>query len=621
MLPNWSYQEISVARPPERMSVSEWADRFRVLDRRISAKPGPWRTSFTPYLKDVMDYWTNPEVEEIVICKAAQSGGTEAALNCLGYSIDQDPSSALIVYPSLEIAEWTSENRIQPMVEASSRLREKFLHNESDRLELQFPGMYLVLAGANSPASLASRPVRYLIFDEIDKYPPFSGKEASPLKLGKERTKSFSSNRKILYISTPTLSNKGIWLYMRSSDLILHYYVPCPHCGQLQKLSFSQIKWAEYLTEKYDKLGDNLEERRSLEQKIRDSAWYECEHCKKTIYDKDKPEMLLKGKWLPKEKATGPVRRVAFHWNSLYAPMLTFGDVAAEFISSKNLPETLMNFINSWLAEPWEEKATALKSDIVLKAAWTHSRGIVPNNALVLTAGVDIQKGHMFYVIRAWGERLTSWLVDYGRCENWQEVEDVIVNRQYKAEDGGISFQVKLAMIDSGYRTDEVYDFCAIFSDVCKPVKGSSKPLRAPYSISSIDKDEIGGLKLWIADGDYYKSLIHGRLRKKPGSYGSWMIFKNCSREYADQICAERKITLYDQRTKRTRQSWEPISQHAQNHLLDAEVYAAVAADVLGVRYLVAEDEISSEAYTQQTQEETTDTEEWIPRTEGWLRV
>jgi phage terminase large subunit GpA-like protein len=81
--------------PPEDLTVSEWADRHRVVSaRKGNPEPGPWRTSRTPYLREIMDAAGDPDVEFIAVVKPAQVGGSEGAIrNPLGYWIDQDPGA------------------------------------------------------------------------------------------------------------------------------------------------------------------------------------------------------------------------------------------------------------------------------------------------------------------------------------------------------------------------------------------------------------------------------------------------------------------------------------------------------------------------------------------------
>jgi phage terminase large subunit GpA-like protein len=156
--------------------------------------------------------------------------------------------------------------------------------------------------------------------------------------------------------------------------------------------------------------------------------------------------------------------------------------------------------------------------------------------------------------------------------------------------------QINLAFIDSGDQTDEVYEFCSAHAGFVFPCKGSSSRLtRAPISESKVERDDIGGMRLFILDGHYYKSFIAGRLKRetdKPGSFNVYNADDELAwlRVYADQLCSEQLVTKIDSQG-RTVDSWEPITSHAANHLLDAECYAIAAAERANVRYLVEDDE------------------------------
>ena len=231
-----------------------------------------------------MDAFTDPYVEEITVMAASQVGKTEGMFNMLGYLIDQDPGPTLVVLPRESDAKSVSYNRVLPMIYGSPVLRNRIPVNSDDitKLEYRFDRMILFFAGSNSPADLASRPIRYLFLDEIDKYPRFSGREADPIKLATERQKTFW-NKKTVKVSTPTTRDGYIFREFEKSDQ-RRFFVPCPHCGGYQILVFGQIKWPEH--------------ERSAER-IRNErlAWYECEHCKKRIDDYQKQQMLPHGKW------------------------------------------------------------------------------------------------------------------------------------------------------------------------------------------------------------------------------------------------------------------------------------------------------------------------------------
>lgn len=572
---DWFPEELEAFKPPERYTVSEWADNFRVLTN-ISAEPGRWRTNRTPYLKEPMDKFTDPLIEQIVLCFGAQLGKTETELNMIGYALDQTQSPVMMVYPTDAIAKFASDKRVQPMIKSVKSISDNFDEN-SKLLELDFNnGNYMVLVGANSPSSLASRSIKYLFFDEIDKYPAFSGKEADPIKLAKERTKTFV-DKKIVMVSTPTVESGNIWQALMNANERRQYYVPCPHCGVSQTLKFKQIKWP-------DEHNDNAD-------MIRDTAYYECEHCGEHIYDKHKMEMLRHGEWRAANKPQSKVRSISYHLSSIYSPWVTFGDVAYEFKNSKGTPASLMNFINSWLAEPWRSAKTKSTQTLHFTES-TYDRGVVPDKATLLIASVDVQLDHFWWEVRAYAPGVKSYLIDYGQASTWNDLEEIIVNREYPSEYGEPR-QVMKAGIDSGFRTDEVYQFCARFPEICIPLKGSSnhKTLTAPYSMSSVEKGVIGGLKLYVLNTDYWKDFIFARMVRPTDEVCTIHLFKDCPQEYTDHLRSEEKQETRNVKTGEVTVQWKPLTGHPTNHLLDTCTYNAAVADIAGVKYLTEPEE------------------------------
>ncbi|WP_308511677.1 terminase gpA endonuclease subunit [uncultured Veillonella sp.] len=568
---NWFPEELDAFKPPERYTVSEWADNFRVLTN-ISAEPGRWRTNRTPYLKEPMDKFTDPLIEQIVLCFGSQIGKTEAELNMIGYALDQTQSPVMMVYPTDTIAKFASDKRVQPMIKSVKSISDNFDEN-SKLLELDFNnGNYMVLVGANSPSNLSSRSIKYLFFDEIDKYPAFSGKEADPIKLAKERTKTFV-DKKIVMVSTPTVESGNIWQAFMNANERRQYYVPCPHCGVSQTLKFKQIKWPEEHNDNADM--------------IRDTAYYECEHCGGHIHDKHKMEMLRHGKWEAVNASQSKVRSISYHLSSIYSPWVTFGDVAYEFKNSKGTPASLMNFINSWLAEPWRSAKTKSTQNMQFTES-TYPCGIVPDKAVLLIASVDVQLDHFWWEVRAYAPGVKSYLIDYGQASTWEDLEVIIIHREYPSEFGEPR-QIMKAGIDSGFRTDEVYQFCSRFPEVCIPLKGSSNhtTMTAPYTMTSLEKGVVGGLKLYVLNTDYWKDFIFARMVRPINEDGTIHLYKDCPQEYSDHLRSEEKQEHRNVKTGAVTVQWKPLTSHPVNHLLDTCTYNAAVADIAGVKYLM----------------------------------
>lgn len=591
-------------QPPENLTVSEWAEKYRMLDSKTSAMPGPWRNEKTPYLREIMDEFINYDTEEIIFCKPSQVGGTEAMQNMLGYVIQQDPSPTLIVYPTDTLAESISKNRLEPMIRASKPLRKLYNENESSKLELQFDGMYLSLNGANSPSALASKAIKYLFLDEVDKYPGASKKEADPIRLARERTKTFTNQRKIYMTSTPTLQTGHIWQALQGADIEKHYFVPCPHCGEYIELKFSNLRFPN---------GDDLDNSERA-----DMAVYVCQECGCKITDQDRDNMIRYGEWREVRRNTKASKKVAFWINTLYSPFVRFSEIVKEFLDSKDNPDLLQNFVNSWLAEPWEDTKLKTDADMVMERQTDLPQLVVPSWARYLTAGVDVQETCLYWTIRAWGPYITSQNIAHGQALSFQDIESTM-NTPYLTESGE-QVIVSLCLIDSGYDADSTYDFCATNSEWAMPVKGASNPMMSHFKTSKINKvdSKAYGMNLVLVDGDKYKDMIASRMRKDNGK-GAWMVYEGCDREYAEQVTSEHKVN--EKSGSRVVQRWRPKHSHIDNHYLDCEVYSLAAADILGVRmlHLQVEAERKEQLQRQQEEQQETPEENWIRANEHWV--
>ena len=564
----------NIFTPPDNMTVSEWADKYRVLDSRSSKMPGQWKTARVPYLREIMDSINRDEVEEIVVCAGVQSGKTETLFNFLGWAIHQTTFPIMIVYPTQDIAESISKNRIQPMIEKSI-LKDYMTDTAADftKLEMKFKTTTVYFAWSNSPAMLASKPVCYLLFDEVDKYPSFSGREADPISLAKKRTTTFRGLRKILYVSTPTLNTGNIWKQLQSCNVIYRYYVPCPKCGHYQKLEFENIKWDS----------NDIEI-------IRDTAYYECEKCGYHIEELKKNDIIAKGKWVEDEINSKKRRKIGFHLSALYSPFVSFGEIAAEFLEAKDDPAKLMDFVNSRLAQPWAETIERKNEDDILKLRVNYEPGIIPKDTVALTMGIDTQKDGFYYVVHAWANDYTTLMTRYGYVATKDELAAIIFQSRYKVDGLDLQIPIIRAFMDSGgNRTAEVYEFCRQFGgDILIPIKGMSIRSGVPQKEGIIDKYPDtnkpipGGLRLVSIDTEYYKDAIYRKMQIEDGKRGRWNVHNEIKPDYIVQMTAEEKRRIRN--GNKYVEKW--VQTRKDNHLLDCSVYAFAAADHIGVRFM-----------------------------------
>ena len=558
---NWA----KFAAPPKRLTVSEWADKYRVLSPEASAEPGKWNTSRAEYQRGIMDAFSDPRVYKVVWMSSAQVGKTEALLNIIGYFIHQDPSPILLLQPTLEMAQTFSKDRLAPMLRDTPVLKDKVKDVKAKNsgntiLHKVFPGGHITMAGANSPASLASRPVRVVLLDEVDRYPISAGSEGDPANLAIKRSTTFW-NRKIMLTSTPTI--KGISRIEKAyeeSDK-RKFYVPCPECGKYQVLKWSNVVWEDGKPE---------------------SAKYACENCGCLWSDAQRWNAIKKGKWI----AEGEFKGVVGFWlNEIYSPWVKLSDMVTNFLNSKDDHEMLKTFVNTSLGETWEDRSG---EEIEWKKLFDR-RGkykLIPARAVVLTCGVDVQDDRLEGEIRAWGEKEESWgikrFVIYGSPalnETWEQL-DYIIFDEYQHE-LGIKLKVSCTCIDSGgHFTDEVYRYVKarekrrVFA-----IKGGNTS--ALPIVSRPSKNNKYRINLFTIGTDTAKELIYERLKFEEikGGYYHWN--EEYDEEYFKQLTAEKAITSYKNGV--AYRKW--IKIRPRNEALDYNVYALAALRILNPNF------------------------------------
>jgi phage terminase large subunit GpA-like protein len=314
-----SLKALAAFKPPERLTLSQWADRFAFLSAESSAEAGRWRT--LPYQKGMMDAFTDPSVEQITVMKSARVGYTKMVNHAIGFHIHQDPCPIMVVQPTIEDAQGYSKEEIAPMIRDTPVLRgvvsdAKAKDGANTILGKAFPGGTLSLVGANSPRGFRRVSRRVVLFDEVDGYPASAGTEGDQIKLGIRRTEYYW-NRKIVAGSTPTVKDFSRIERMFNESDQRRYFVPCPDCGHMQYLKWSHLRWR-----------DNNPE----------TAHYVCEECGVCIEHRHKRWMVERGEWRP--TAPGNGKHAGFHiWAAYsYSPNATWSHLVAEFLEAKTNP-------------------------------------------------------------------------------------------------------------------------------------------------------------------------------------------------------------------------------------------------------------------------------------------
>lgn len=566
-------------RPIQRMTVSEWADQYRYLSPNASAEPGLFRTSRTPYLREIMDKLSSNDVtQEVVVMKGAQLGFTEAGNNWVGYIIDISPAPTLMVMPTDDTVKRNSKIRIDPMIEATPRLRDKISPARSrdsgnTTKQKDFPGGVLVLTGANSAVGLRSMPIKYLFLDEVDGYPLDLEGEGSPIDLARARTRTFA-RKKILIVSTPTIEGQSVV----DKELALtdqrKFMVPCPHCGSVQELLWPNLVW---------------------ERGKPETARYQCSDCSELIEERHKTAMLAQGSWMAQAPENTSSSKVGYHINSLYSPFgwYSWANAASDYEDAEKDENKLRTFTNTVLGETWKEKGDAPDWENIFNRRETYGLNTVPDEVGFITVGADVQKDRIELEVVGWCRGKRTYSIDYRvlvgdteKAEVWNQLAQV-VGETWQRTDGAI-LPMRMMAIDTGYNTQFVYEFCRKFDPTrVIPVKGQDAQaimIAAPRTIdTSWQGKRTGTIKLWNIGVSLIKSETYGFLRLNREEDGSaplgYCHFPQYAPEFFKGITGEQ----LEFKLLRGFKKYQWVKKYERNEPLDCRVYARAASAVVGI--------------------------------------
>ena len=569
-----------VTRPRSPLTVSQWADAHRELSAKGSSERGRWKTDRTPFLREIMDCLSDRSpVRRVTVMKSTQLGATEVALNWIGYTITHTPGPMLVVVPTLDVLDRWVMQRLDPLLRETPIITEVFdafrqRAAANSRVIKDFPGGMLVLSGANSPASLSSMPMQYVVCDEVDRFPWEAGDEGDPLGLIDQRTATFPM-RKVLLISSPTMKDASrIEEEFLASDQ-RRYTVPCPHCGERQWLKWENLQW----------------------DKPFKRCWYVCESSGCIIEEYNKPGMLAAGRWEPQNPEADPLRR-GYHLNGLYAPIglnYSWHELVSRWLDAQGDPGKLKRFVNTTIGETWEDRSRDVKPSALSARVEPPELRQIPRGCLLLTAGVDTQDDRLAVHIVGWGRGLRAWIIDYLELPGdphqdplWMRLSEILHTPMVNAS--GQELRIRCAAIDSGgHHTHAVYHYVRSASRgdygyhprgiTLMAIKGASMPSKpvlagrpAKLDINFRGKAIRGGVDLWTVGVDTAKHNLYGRLSGDgplPPEERALRFPTGLDEEYFRMLTAE----VFNPERNR----WE-IRRGRRNEALDTWVYAFAAA-------------------------------------------
>ena len=567
-------------KPPEKLTLDEWSDKYRRLSPESSAEAGPWRTERTPYLREPMRAFTDPKVKNIVMVASSQVGKSEFELNAIGYIIDQAPGSVMYVQPNLDAARKFSRLRIAPMIRDSKVLKSK-VHNVKSRasgntiLQKSFPGGMLTITGSESPAALASTPARYIIGDERDRWAKSAGTEGDPWELLKARQATFY-NAKSIEVSTPTIKGASA---IETSFLLgtqERWCHQCPECGE-----FTNIIWDTIRFNPKVKIVNN--------KKFYDvtDVGFACPHC--GCISTEDVMRRQPAKWIAENPEAYENGVRSFWLNAFSSPWTPWKKVIMSFLEAKDDPEKLQVVFNTMLGELWEDRGDLMDEDEMM-ARREEYEAELPEGVLALTCGVDTQDNRLEYEIIGHGFFKETWGIYKGYIPGrpdspdvWRQLDEVI-DRYYYFKNGR-HLKIGLTFIDSGgHFTQEVYEQCRIRQTKrVFAIKGKGGE-NVPYISTKPSQVVINGNSnrkawLYIIGVDAGKTAIMSNLKvETPGA--SFCHFprgeeRGYDSYYFNGLLSE-KLVLNKTKTG-NRWVWEKIPGHQRNEALDCRNYANAA--------------------------------------------
>jgi len=574
--------ERKVFAPREKLSTAEWAAKYRIVVG--GNMPGRWMNEATPCAVGVMDALDDPAIREVYVQAAPQTIKTQAAINYILRRTDQQPTTCMYTMPDEKKTKRIMKRRLLPTIRKTARIASLLSPRKDDTtgLDIQFiNGMNLFVAWASSPSAMSSDAVEVVILDEMNKFAPPQGAEPDAQSLADQRTNSFPYTYKIYGCSSPT---DEIGLITRAlkerCDEVRHYEAKCPLCGEYQRMLWENIAW-----------GNTREPREVLRSNL---AKYHCSRCAMAWDDAMRDRAVRDGRWVAENKVDRP-SAVGFVLPSWY--VVPLARPVAAFLRGLDDREALRTWVTQHCAEPFLETVVK-KTDVTILSRKTDIPPlVVPAGAIALTSGIDMQKYGFWFVVRAWAEDLTSWLIQYGQLSTFADVETLLYRTSYRIQDSPETMGIWRAAIDTGggqsedgdwSRTEEAYEWLRsqppgrVFG-----TKGAShkmamqgKKIRITKidTMPSSNKLIPGGLELRLINTDAYKEGLLWRLGRKdatgdtPAESQRFYVHAETGTDYVRQVLSEEQ-----RRDRRGVKSWKKV--YYMNHLLDCEILSAACAD------------------------------------------
>lgn len=569
--------------PAEKLTVTEWATKYRRLSSENSAEPGPFKISRTPYLKEPMDAFTDSRINKITVVASSQVGKTELELNMLGYIMDINPGAVMFVLPTTDQGEDFSKRRLAAMIRDCKRLKNKVADakgrdSNNTVLKKSFPGGMLTIAGSNSPASLAGIPARYVFGDERDRWAVSAGTEGDPWGLLEARTITFY-NSKMVDVSTPTIKGHSAIEKSYNKGTRERWHHKCPHCDTWHIIAFRDIKF------EYDKITAN-----KIDDYTVKSVLWQCPECGCCSTESEMRKQPTK--WIAENPAGIEKGHRSFWITAFASPWMSWHVIVLKFLQAQHDPDLLKVVYNTIFGELWEERGEVENSDDLINRREDYGAELA-DGVIVLTCGVDTQDNRLEYEVVGHGHYGETWGIEKGIIQGrpdtnevWQRLDDVLDHTYMFSSGKGL--KISLTCIDTGgHFTQEVYEQCRerynkrVFA--IKGVGGAGIPFTKPATKVPIRENRKITCWLYSLGVDAGKASIMNALKVQ--SHGrNYCHFpldetKNYDINYFNGLISERLVPVKSK--GQTKWQWEKIPGHNRNEALDCRNYALAAFRIL----------------------------------------
>jgi phage terminase large subunit GpA-like protein len=574
---------------PEKLS--NWCDAHRIIADGASSESGRWRTDRTPYMRDIMDAVTDPDVHEVLLCTSVQTGKTELLLNTICYYMLHEPSSIMLVEPDRALVTDIGVDRIDSMINATPELQKIFGINgtsekSTKKANMQknvkrFNGGFLFLASACAKTALKSRPIRVVLCDEIDVYE--ARPDGHPVDMAINRTTTFS-DYKVILVSTPTtVQSSEIWRRFQNAN-VYEYTIPCPECGECNIWRWEMVKW--------DVINGEADP---------ETARVVCPSCGHVFKGSGvcSSELLSTGSWELKKCNSDNNKKKAFRLPGLYSPFKTLSSMVSEFLDATRTKDIdrLRTFIQERLAEPWDDRPAPWKSSNQKNILTRFEEN--PDHSLIrfITAGVDIQHDRIECSLWGFTTESESWAIEHVifvgdtlKRDVWARLREYLLS-EHELLDGrkgkiiatcvdsadGSSFTVdgERGEKRTFSRTQIVYRFCAPLEKkhivAIKGKYGDNIPL-----ISAPNRSNTERAPLYRIAVNRFKNIIMDRLQITEVGAGYIHLPKDWEGERYSQLVSECCETVIEHGKVKT--VWKKLQE--RNEVLDCAVYALAAYEM-----------------------------------------